>query len=206
LLPESLPLEQRHAFRLKLILANYWKVGGHFGFVCKCLANALTFAGVAIYIGMAPTFLLDLLHLNVKSFAWLFVPLISGMTLGSWLAAKAAHRMSPSSMVRQRSLQLAPAAHVALGDAGTLHLRRRDDLCQFDHDHSDPDHVPDDARTGLLAAFVWLHGRFLTDCRCGVSPLVRSGARERQCLADVGRDFRCDAAKPAFLETGWWHE
>jgi MFS transporter, DHA1 family, multidrug resistance protein len=90
-LPESLPREQRHAFHFRVIVSNYWNVGRHFPFLFRCLGIALTFSGVMLYVGAAPAFVLDILHLSVTSFGWLFIPLIGGMTLGSIFAGKVSH-------------------------------------------------------------------------------------------------------------------
>ena len=100
LLPESLPRERRHPFHFKVIVGNYWKVGCHARFLLKCLGNALSFSGVLIYIGSAPVFVLTILHLSVKDFGWLFIPLIGGMTLGSMLSARLSHRLSPRTIIQ----------------------------------------------------------------------------------------------------------
>jgi DHA1 family bicyclomycin/chloramphenicol resistance-like MFS transporter len=99
-LPESLPREKRHPFHFRLIVANYWKVGCHARFVCKCLGIALSFSGIMIYVGAAPAFVLNILHLSVTEFGWLFIPLIGGMTLGSMVSGKLSHQYPPQIMIR----------------------------------------------------------------------------------------------------------
>ncbi|MFA9218726.1 MAG: multidrug effflux MFS transporter [Sphingomonadaceae bacterium] len=99
-LPETLPLKERHPFHLKVIAANYWKVLCHRQFLLLSVAVGMTFAGFALYIGSAAYFVINILHLNETSFAWLFIPLISGMVIGSGLSAKFAHRYSPLTMIR----------------------------------------------------------------------------------------------------------
>ena len=99
-LPESLGRERRHPFHARVILANYWRVGGHLRFVSLCLGNALTFSGVSIYIGSAPAMIYSILHLSERDFGWLFIPLIGGMTVGSMLSARASHRFSPALIIR----------------------------------------------------------------------------------------------------------
>ncbi len=98
-LPESLPRAQRHPFHFRHILANYWKVGCHLRFLLRCLAIALSFSGILIYVGSAPAFVLNLLHLSVTEFGWLFIPLIGGMTLGSVFSGKLSHHFSPTVMI-----------------------------------------------------------------------------------------------------------
>jgi DHA1 family bicyclomycin/chloramphenicol resistance-like MFS transporter len=99
-LPESLPREKRHPFHFRVIVANYWKVGCHARFIAKCLGIALSFSGVLIYVGAAPAFVLNILHLSVTEFGWLFIPLIGGMTLGSMVSGKLSHHHSPHAMIR----------------------------------------------------------------------------------------------------------
>lgn len=98
-LPESLPRQSRHPFHLGAIAANYWKVLCHSQFLLLSVAIGLSFGGFALYIGSAAYFVIDILHLPETAFAWLFVPLISGMVVGSALAAKFAHRYAPRTLV-----------------------------------------------------------------------------------------------------------
>lgn len=98
-LEETLPKQERHPFRLKQIAANYWKVLYHPQFVLISLAVGLGFGGFALYIGSAAYFVINILHMPETAFAWLFIPLISGMVLGSALTAKLAHRLSRDKLV-----------------------------------------------------------------------------------------------------------
>ncbi len=91
-LPESLPPGQRHAFQFKVIIENYWSVARHREFMTRCLGSGLTFSGIMLYVASAPAYVMNILHLPVTSFAWLFIPLIGGMTLGSIVAGKVSHR------------------------------------------------------------------------------------------------------------------
>ncbi|HEY0257911.1 MAG TPA: multidrug effflux MFS transporter, partial [Candidatus Methylacidiphilales bacterium] len=87
-LTESLPRSKRHAFHLKVIVANYWEVASHARFMFQSLGTALTFSGIMIYVGSAPAFIFNILHLTETDFAWLFIPLIGGITLGSMVAGR----------------------------------------------------------------------------------------------------------------------
>jgi DHA1 family bicyclomycin/chloramphenicol resistance-like MFS transporter len=98
-LPESLKREARHAFHFQVIVSNYWSVARHGEFIFRSLALALSFSGVMLYIAGAPSFVMDVLHLPVTSFGWLFIPLIGGMTLGSMVASKVSHRWKPASTI-----------------------------------------------------------------------------------------------------------
>lgn len=98
-LPESLPVKERHAFHPGVIAKNYWKVLCHRHFLLLAVAVGMCFAGVALYIGSAAYFVMNILHLPETAFAWMFVPLISGMVIGSALSGKFAHRFSRTQQV-----------------------------------------------------------------------------------------------------------
>lgn len=98
-LPESLPLKDRHPFHPGVIAKNYWKVLCHHHFLLLAVAVGMSFAGVALYIGSAAYFVMNILHLPETAFAWMFVPLISGMVIGSALSGKFAHKYSRNAQV-----------------------------------------------------------------------------------------------------------
>lgn len=95
-LPESLQREHRHAFHFSVIVSNYWSVARHGEFIFRCLALAFSFSGVMLYVAGAPSFVMDVLHLPVTSFGWLFIPLIGGMTIGSLAAGRVSHHWKPA--------------------------------------------------------------------------------------------------------------
>ena len=98
LLPESLPREKRHAFHGAAIARNYAKVLGHPQFVLLALSVGLAFGGLSLYIGSAANFVMDILHLPETAFAWMFIPLIGGIVLGSAWGAKRAARIPAARM------------------------------------------------------------------------------------------------------------
>ncbi|MTV36674.1 multidrug effflux MFS transporter [Duganella radicis] len=98
-LPESLAVKDRHPFHLGVIAKNYWKVLCHHHFLLLSVAVGMCFAGVALYIGSAAYFVMNILHLPETAFAWMFVPLISGMVIGSALSGKFAHKFSRKGQV-----------------------------------------------------------------------------------------------------------
>ncbi len=99
-LPESLPHAERHRFHLGEILQRYAEAVRHPSFLLCCLGTAFSFSGVALYIGAAPFFVMEVLGLGVQEFAWLFGPLIGGMTIGSILAGRLAHHCRPVVLIR----------------------------------------------------------------------------------------------------------
>ncbi|WP_332877093.1 multidrug effflux MFS transporter [Massilia sp. S19_KUP03_FR1] len=98
LLPESLPAAKRHAFHPGSIARNYIKVLGHPRFVLLSLAIGMAFGGLSLYIGSAANFVMQILHLPETAFGWMFVPLISGMVIGSAWAGKRAATVAPVRM------------------------------------------------------------------------------------------------------------
>jgi DHA1 family bicyclomycin/chloramphenicol resistance-like MFS transporter len=98
-LPESLPREKRHAFHPLIIAKNYLKVLGDPQFLLLSLTVGMAFGGLSLYIGSAANFVMVILHLPETAFAWMFVPLISGMVIGSAWGGKAATRISTRRMM-----------------------------------------------------------------------------------------------------------
>jgi DHA1 family bicyclomycin/chloramphenicol resistance-like MFS transporter len=98
LLPESLPVEKRHAFHPVSIARNYLMVLRHSRFVLLSLAVGLAFGGLALYIGLAANFVMDVLHLPETAFGWLFIPLIGGSVVGSAWGGKRTAKYSPTRM------------------------------------------------------------------------------------------------------------
>jgi DHA1 family bicyclomycin/chloramphenicol resistance-like MFS transporter len=98
-LPESLAVKDRHPFHLGVIAKNYWMVLSHHHFLLLSVAVGMCFSGVALYIGSAAYFVMNILHLPETAFAWMFVPLISGMVIGSALSGKFALKFSRKAQV-----------------------------------------------------------------------------------------------------------
>jgi len=98
-LRESLPQEKRHPFHFRPVLKNYLHVGSCAPFMLQCFSITFGFWGIIMYVGSAPAFVMDILHLRETDFGWLFIPLISGMTAGSWVAGRWSHRFQGSTMI-----------------------------------------------------------------------------------------------------------
>ncbi|HJV82188.1 multidrug effflux MFS transporter [Noviherbaspirillum sp.] len=99
-LPESLPRQSRIRFHPVTLATNYWNALRHPQFVARTLAVGLAFGGMGLYIASAPSFIIEILHLPETAFAWLFLPMIGGMVLGSALSGKLAHRMQQNVLLR----------------------------------------------------------------------------------------------------------
>lgn len=97
-LPESLAKADRHPFHPGMIAANYLKVLSNPRFVLLSLTVGLAFGGLSLYIGSAANFVMEILHLPETAFGWMFIPLISGMVLGSAWGGKHAAKIAPKRM------------------------------------------------------------------------------------------------------------
>lgn len=113
-LPESLPKAQRHAFRPGTIANNYLRVLGNRQFMLLSLTVALAWVGPSLYIGSAAHFVMVILGLPETAFAWLFVPIIGGMVIGSAWGGKNAGKVMPLSMMR--------IGYLIMGIGAALHL------------------------------------------------------------------------------------
>jgi DHA1 family bicyclomycin/chloramphenicol resistance-like MFS transporter len=89
-LPESLPRGERSPLHLGTTLRNYAAVGSDPRFLLQSLSIALSCTALFLYISAAPAFVLKILHLPETAFAWLFIPLIAGIMIGSLVSARVA--------------------------------------------------------------------------------------------------------------------
>ena len=99
-LPETLPRELRLPMRPRALWHSYRTVLSRVDFLLLAFIPALNFAAFFIYIASAPVFLLDLLHLTTLGFAWLFIPMITGIMIGAWLSGRLAGLRSPQRTIR----------------------------------------------------------------------------------------------------------
>ena len=99
-LPETLQASHRHALRPRILWRNYASVLSEPGFTMLSLIPTLNFAAFFIYIAAAPTFLVQLLGVSTWGFAWLFVPMITGIVAGATLSGRMAGRSSPQRTIR----------------------------------------------------------------------------------------------------------
>ncbi len=111
--PETHPPEARVRLAPARLLRDYAAIFLNARFQRVAAAGAFNFAGLFLYIASAPAFILDLLKLGERDFAWLFVPTIAGMTLGAWLSGRAAGRVEGT---RQVAIGFACCGLAALGN------------------------------------------------------------------------------------------
>jgi DHA1 family bicyclomycin/chloramphenicol resistance-like MFS transporter len=94
LLPETHPPPRRVPLSPRRLLATYAQILGDGQFLPLALTLSLCVGGLLVYITNAPAFVLGALRLDTHQFGWLFVPAISGLVLGSTLAARLAGRIN----------------------------------------------------------------------------------------------------------------
>jgi DHA1 family bicyclomycin/chloramphenicol resistance-like MFS transporter len=100
LLPETLPLAQRHPFQLRSLLRAYWTLGSDPRFLLLALSSGVPFNGMFLYVLSAPVFLGELLGLPPQHFFWFFMLTIGGIMAGAWVSGHAAGRRTPQAQIR----------------------------------------------------------------------------------------------------------
>jgi DHA1 family bicyclomycin/chloramphenicol resistance-like MFS transporter len=97
-LPETLPRAQRQRLHPRALWSNYRAVLLRVDFLLLAAIPALNFAAFFIYIATAPAFLARL-GVSTWGFAWLFVPMITGIMIGAAVSGRVAGRFSASKTI-----------------------------------------------------------------------------------------------------------
>jgi DHA1 family bicyclomycin/chloramphenicol resistance-like MFS transporter len=92
-LHESHPKERRLPFSVRSLASNYSKIFFNKRFQLLAAIPGINFMGFFVYIAGAPAYVLTHMELSTKDFWVLFVPSISGITLGAWLSGRAAGKL-----------------------------------------------------------------------------------------------------------------
>lgn len=98
-LPETHPVEARTPLSTGALLRSYVQMGTNPRLLRLAAAGAFNFSGIFLYIASAPVFVMQHLQLGQGGFAWLFIPTIGGMTMGSFLSGRMAGRMTAQRQV-----------------------------------------------------------------------------------------------------------
>lgn len=94
-LPETLPPSRRVPVSLRSLARGFSDAASSARFLLLVAAYGFNFAGFFIYIVSAPAFGFRILGLERTEFVWIFGPAITGMILGSFVAARLAGRLGP---------------------------------------------------------------------------------------------------------------
>ena len=93
-LPETHPVELRSKFDVRVLASGLLSVWRDPDGRRLAFTGMFNFAGMFLYISAAPLLVVKLLGKGEQDFWILFVPLISGMVIGSWVSGRLAGRMS----------------------------------------------------------------------------------------------------------------
>ncbi|HEX3633393.1 MAG TPA: multidrug effflux MFS transporter [Casimicrobiaceae bacterium] len=94
-LPETLARSARQSLLPRHLWRNYVNVLRRPEFLLLAAIPALNFAAFFLYIAVAPSFLMDLLGVSSYGFAWLFIPMITGVMVGALISGRTAGLMTP---------------------------------------------------------------------------------------------------------------
>lgn len=94
-LPETLPPSARQPLEPATMWRNYTAVLTRVDFLLLSCITTLNFLAFFLYIAVAPAFLIDLLGITTWGFAWLFLPMITGVMVGAAISGRLAGRRSP---------------------------------------------------------------------------------------------------------------
>ena len=116
-LPESLPKEDRTPVKLSVLLSGYARTITNAGFLTGCIALGVAFLGQGVFIAGAADWCVNVMHFAPSDFWKLFIPMIAGVVLGSFISARAAHRWGTPMTIRVSFMIMTAGAALAAFDA-----------------------------------------------------------------------------------------
>lgn len=99
-LPETMPPEKRMKLSAKNVIHSYKTIFNDSEYTKLIIAIGANFSGFFLYVLASPVFLSKHLSLSPQQYGYLFIPTVTGMVLGSYLAKYAAGKYAPMKMVR----------------------------------------------------------------------------------------------------------
>ncbi len=112
-LPESLPKSARTPVKLSVLLSGYAHTFTNAGFLAGCIALGIAFLGQGVFIAGAADWCVNVMHFAPGDFWMLFIPMIAGVVLGSFISARAAHRWGTPMTIRVSFFIMAAGALLA---------------------------------------------------------------------------------------------
>ena len=109
-MPETLPDHQRQPIHPLSVAQAYGGMFSHLPFMLLALLFGINFGGLFIYIASAPELIYIHLGYGARDFWRLFVPVVAGIVIGSFLAGRLAHRLTSSQGVSFGVVVMAAAA------------------------------------------------------------------------------------------------
>ena len=119
-LPETLRREARQSIHPLRVLRSYADVLAQPRFVALILGIAFAFGGMFLYVAGSPAIVLHHLGYGSDDFAVLFVPMVGGLMLGSFVSGRAANRVAPNVIVSRAFAVMAIAVGLNLLQAHWL--------------------------------------------------------------------------------------
>lgn len=99
-LPETMPPEKRFKLSAKNVIHSYKTIFSDSEYTKLIIAIGANFSGFFLYVLASPVFLSKHLNLSPQQYGYLFIPTVTGMVFGSYLAKYAAGKYPPMKMVR----------------------------------------------------------------------------------------------------------
>jgi len=99
-LPETMPPEKRLKFTAHNVIKSYKTIFGDAEFAKLCIASGANFSAFFVYVLASPIFLGKLLGLTPQQYGYLFIPTVTGMVVGSYLARRAAGKYAAKSVIK----------------------------------------------------------------------------------------------------------
>lgn len=99
-LPETMPVEKRLKLSTRNVLSSYKTIFSDHEFTKLVIALGANFSGFFIYVLASPVFLGKHLGLSPQQYGFLFIPTVTGMVLGSYLAKHVAGRYASKSVMK----------------------------------------------------------------------------------------------------------
>ncbi|QKI90102.1 multidrug effflux MFS transporter [Thiomicrorhabdus xiamenensis] len=98
-IPETQAPESVQSIHPHFLMRSYVHSLRHPLFLRLVIVQGLLIGGFFIYVASSASLIFDHLHLQEQDFWILFLPMVSGILLGSWLSHRLAHRITAVSMV-----------------------------------------------------------------------------------------------------------
>lgn len=113
-LPESLPKSARTPVNFKLLAVNYAKAAANPAFMTGCSALGLAFLGQGVFIAGAADWCVNVMGMKPDEFWHMFLPMIAGTVIGSWISARTAQKIGTPMTIRVSFAIMALGALAAL--------------------------------------------------------------------------------------------
>lgn len=99
-LPETMPPERRIQLSAKSVINSYKTIFSDTEYAKLCIALGAVFSAFFVYVLASPVFLGKQLGLSPQQYGFLFVPTVTGMIIGSYLARRTAGKYAPQKVIK----------------------------------------------------------------------------------------------------------